>query len=77
MNALKTPDITAAQVIALAQALLGVAAAFGLPISEAQSTALLGLVTVIGSVLFVADAKIRSGRAQMMASKVTDEDLGI
>ena len=42
-----TPEI----IVALAQALLGVAAAFALPITQGQSEALIGLVTVVAAVL--------------------------
>ena len=62
---MKTPDITAAQVVAIVQAILGVAAAFALPISDAQSAALVALVGVVAAVLIPADAAIRRKRAEV------------
>ena len=66
---MKMPDVTPAQIVALAQAVAGVAVAFGLPLSEAQSVALIGLVGVIATVLFGADAKIRNGRAKVLEAQ--------
>lgn len=61
---MRTPDVTPAQIVGIAQAVLGVALAFALPISNEQSIAILALVAVIASVLFGADAKIRTARAE-------------
>jgi hypothetical protein len=41
-----TPDLTRAQIVALVQAAIGCAVAFGAPITEAQSGALLALVGI-------------------------------
>lgn len=62
---MNTPDITAAQVVAIVQAVLGVLAAFSLPVTEAQSIALLGLVSVVAAVLLPVDAAIRRKRAEV------------
>lgn len=62
-----TPDITKAQVVAVAQAVIGAAVAFGAPVSEAQSISLMGLVATIAAVLFHSDAKIRAARADAHA----------
>ena len=61
---LSLPDATRAQVVALAQAVIAVAVAFGVPISDQQSVALMALAAVIGTVLIGADAAIRRERAR-------------
>lgn len=60
---MRTPDLTPAQLVTIAGALLALAAAFGAPIDEEQRAAILGFVAILGSVLLGADAKIRHGRA--------------
>ena len=77
MQQLDTPDITKAQIVAVIQPVITCAVAFGAPISEVQSAALLGLAGAISTALVIADAMIRRGRSAMMANKLTDEDLGI
>jgi hypothetical protein len=66
----KTPDITPAQVVAIVQAVIAVCVAFAVPISGAQSAALLGLTTIVASVLLGADAAIRRGRAKVVEAQV-------
>ena len=61
---MKLPDVTPAQIVAIAQAIIGAAVAFSAPITEAQSAALLGVVAVVAAVLIPADAAIRRARAQ-------------
>jgi hypothetical protein len=61
---IKLPDTTRAQIVALAQAGLAVAIAFGVPISDTQSVALVALSAVLGTVLITADASIRRERAR-------------
>jgi hypothetical protein len=61
---IKLPDTTRAQMVALAQAGLAVAIAFGVPISDTQSVALVTLSAVLGTVLITADASIRRERAR-------------
>lgn len=61
------PDITKAQVVAIAQALIAVLVAFGAPITQDQSVALLGLTAVVAAVLVHGDARIRSSRNQRAA----------
>ena len=61
---MKLPDTTRVQMIALAQAGLAVAIAFGVPISQEQSVALVALAGVLGTVLITADAAIRRERAR-------------
>lgn len=63
---MKTPDITPAQIVALVQAVISVLVSFSVPISDAQSAALIGLTTVVASVLIVGDAAIRRGRARVV-----------
>jgi hypothetical protein len=61
---MKLPDTTRIQLIALAQAGLAVAIAFGVPISQEQSVALVALAGILGTVLITADASIRRERAR-------------
>ncbi len=65
----KTPDITPAQVVAIAGAVLAVAAAFGFDISQDSKDSIMQLVTVLASALLVGDAAIRHGRATGNAKK--------
>jgi hypothetical protein len=58
------PDATKAQVAAVVQAVVATAVAFGVPISDQQSVALIALAGVIGTVLMTADAAIRRERAR-------------
>lgn len=67
---MKTPDITPAQVVALVQAVISVLVAFSVPVSDAQSAALLGLTTIVASILIVGDAVIRRGRAKVVEAQV-------
>jgi hypothetical protein len=67
-----TPDLTRAQIVALVQAAIGCAVAFGAPITEAQSGALLALVGVLSVVLVAADASIRRARAKHIAGPILD-----
>jgi multisubunit Na+/H+ antiporter MnhB subunit len=74
---METPDITKAQIIALVQALLAVIVAFGVPLSDRQEAAILGLAGAIAIVLPLADAIIRNGRSRIYAAHVAtqpDED---
>jgi multisubunit Na+/H+ antiporter MnhB subunit len=74
---METPDITRAQVVAIAQAILAVVVAFGIDLSETQQTAILGLAGALAIVLPLADAIIRNGRSRVYAASVTaqhDED---
>src|SRR5262245_29751860 len=61
---MKLPDTTKIQIVALLQAGLAVAIAFGAPISPEQSVALVALAGVLGTVLITADAAIRRERAR-------------
>ena len=69
-QALERPDYTRAQVVAVAQAAIAVGVAFGVPITDGQSVALVALAGVIGAVLIGADASIRRERARN-ADKLT------
>lgn len=60
---MKLPDITMAQVLAVAQAVVAAAVAFGAPINQTQQVALLALAAAVASVLIGADAAIRRARA--------------
>lgn len=61
---MSTPDFTAAQVVAVVGAAIGVAVAFGLHISKEQQEALLGFVAFVGTALVWADVRIRKHRAE-------------
>lgn len=74
---LKMPDLTKAQMLAIAKAIILVCAALGLPLSDANANRLTAVAIVVPTALIVADAAIRIGRALMMGRKVTDEDLGL
>lgn len=74
---MQTPDITKAQIVAIVQPVITCAVAFGAPISEQQTTALLGLAGAISTALVIADAIIRNGRARMAAVKYSDKELGL
>ena len=65
----QTPDITPAQIIAVVGAVLGVALAAGLPLSQGLQDSIIQLVTVLAPILLVSDAAIRHGRAKGNASK--------
>ena len=82
MKELQTPDVTLVQKLVaagagLVGAVLTALAAFGVALDAAQISAILGLYTALGGVFVIADAVIRNGRAKMMATKITDEDLGL
>jgi len=61
---IETPDHTRIQMVAIVQAVIAVAIAFGAPISDKQSVALIALAGTLGTVLIGADAAIRRARAQ-------------
>lgn len=67
---MKTPDITTAQIVAVAQSVIGLAVAFGAPITTAQATAIVAVVSGIAGVLLVSDAVIRNGRSRIAAAQV-------
>lgn len=60
---MRTPDLTAAQIVSIVGSVLALAVALGAPISHEASSAILSLVTVLAPVLLGADAVIRHGRA--------------
>lgn len=62
------PDTPRAVIVALAQAAVGVAVAFGLDMTVEQQQAILGLVTALAVALPLADAWIRHGRAGYFAA---------
>lgn len=61
---MKKPDVTPAQIVSLVGSLIAVLAAFGLPISETQSNAIISLVQIIAPILIASDAVIRHGRSR-------------
>lgn len=64
-----TPDLTPAQILAIVGAVIGVAVAAGLPLSQGLQDAIIQLVTVLAPVLVVGDAVVRHGRARGNASR--------
>lgn len=69
MDQFSTPDITKAQVVSVVTPVLAVLVAFGVDLSDAQQTAILGLAGVVATVVALGDAIIRHGRATGSASK--------
>ena len=63
-NEIRTPDHTRLQLVAVAQAVIAVVVAFGVPITDQQSIALVALAGVLGTALVTADAAIRRERAR-------------
>lgn len=66
---LATPDVTPAQARAFVVAVLGFAAAIGLPVEQEAQNAMLAASAVIPAVWVAADAVIRFGRAKYLAAK--------
>lgn len=69
-----TPDITKAQIIALVQAVLALVVAFGIDLTDDQTTAIIGLAGALAVVLPLADAIIRNGRSRIYAAHVANRD---
>jgi ABC-type nickel/cobalt efflux system permease component RcnA len=63
----RMPDITAAQVVGLAGAVVSVAVSFGVNISREQQEAILALAAAIAAILFAADAHVRTHRGRSEA----------
>ena len=60
-----TPDITPAWILAVAQAVLAVAVAFGLDMSAEQRDAILDLAKVLAVMLPASDAAVRVARSRV------------
>lgn len=73
---LQTPDITKAQMVSFATALIGILTSAGVPVSEANSNRIYTASIALAVTMTVADAVIRFGRALMMGKKVENADLG-
>ncbi len=63
---MKTPDFTPAQMIAVIGAVIAVAVAAGLPISDALQDSIITLATVLAPIILGADAVIRHGRSRAL-----------
>ena len=74
MACMETPDITKAQVIALVQAVIALVVAFGIDLTDEQTTAIIGLAGALAIVLPLADAIIRNGRSRIYAAHVAKPD---
>jgi hypothetical protein len=72
-NMNRTPNVTTLQIVAIAQAVVAVAAAFGLPITDEQSQAIIQLSTALAVALPLADAHLRNGRARYFAATTKKE----
>jgi hypothetical protein len=70
---MKMPDITLAQVVTLVGAVIALAVAFGVDITNDQKVAVVGLVTILGSVFLHSDAKIRNGRAEVAKAAILSD----
>ena len=76
-RALKTPDITKAQVVALSVGIGGVLASMGMPLSEANQNRLTLVCVALAVTMKLSDAVIRFGRALMAGKKIDNIDLGL
>lgn len=65
-TALAMPDITPAQIVAVVGAVIGLAVAAGLDISQDLQDSIINLVTVLSGLLLVSDAAIRHGRSRAL-----------
>ena len=74
MRPLKTPDVTKAQMIALATGIVGMLASMGLPLSQANENRVYTGAIALAVALKVSDAIIRFGRAMMVGKRY---DLGL
>jgi hypothetical protein len=68
------PNVTTIQIVAIAQAIAALAAAFGLPITDEQTQAILQLSTALAVALPLADAHMRNGRARYFAAKTRHDN---
>ena len=64
---MNTPSITAAQVVALVSAVVGLIVAFGVHLSKDERDGIIQVVTVGFPVFLGADALIRHGRSRALA----------
>jgi hypothetical protein len=64
-----SPDITPAQLLAIAGNVIAVAIAFGAHITKQQQDAILAVVGALGAFLIASDAHVRGRRAQAAAVK--------
>jgi hypothetical protein len=74
---LATPDVTKAQMTAVATAIVGALAAAGLPLSEANANRIYTAAVAVAVAQVIADAVIRFGRALMAGKKLDDSDIGL
>jgi hypothetical protein len=67
---MRTPDITPAQIVAIVQAVLALAVAYGLSVPPDARDAIIQLATVLAAVLPIGDAAVRRGRARVVEARV-------
>jgi 3-keto-L-gulonate-6-phosphate decarboxylase len=65
----KSPDITPAQIVAVVGAVIAVAVAGGLNISQDLQDSIIRLVSILAPILIAGDAVVRHGRATGSAKK--------
>lgn len=70
---MKMPSITPAQIVSVVGAAIGVAVAFGAPLSNAQSDQIMNLVTILAPALLGVDAALRVGRQAFIAKPKIDQ----
>jgi hypothetical protein len=63
------PNVTPAQLVAVAGAIITMIVAFGVPISNSERDAITNLATVFFPVLLGADALIRHGRSRALVAE--------
>jgi hypothetical protein len=74
---LQTPDITKAQMVSFATALIGILTSAGVPVSEANANRIYTASIALAVATTIADAVIRFGRALMVGKKVENSDIGL
>lgn len=70
---MKMPDITPAQIVAVAGAILTVCIAAGLPISKDLQDSIIALATVLAPLLIAGDAVIRHGRSRALINNAPED----
>ena len=65
---MSTPSITPAQIKAVILTVIGLLAAFGLPVGQEKQDAILKVVEILPVVLVAADALIRFGRSRALSN---------
>jgi len=67
------PNMTQPQIVAVAQSLVAVLVAFGAPLTDVQTAAVLGLVAVVSAALMHSDARVREARNASYQMEMAEE----